>query len=327
MSFAEDFVARLNGKIPDYELKTVMNELQRFVCNYDITDKETALSNVNGMPKEFMAYMVTKKIEGCSEDTLELYKLRLKEMFIGIGKSVDQITQNDIRAFLYSYQKQRGVSDRTLDHFRVIINGFLTWCHNDGYIQTNPCAAISPIKYEVKPRNPYSDMELEILRDSCSTLRDKAMVETLFSSGCRCSELCNLKISDVDFNTREIHLFGKGKKHRVSYINAKAVLYLKKYLNSRDDNSEYLFVSSKKPHGELKKGAVEKRMRQLGMSTGIANVIPHRFRHTMASVCIERGMPVTDIQRLLGHENLETTMIYAKTNQALVSMSHRRCVV
>ena len=323
--FVKDFITRLDGKIADGELQTVMDELSVFVGDYDISQRETAVVTIGELPNEFKAYMVTKKIEGRSDGTLKLYNLRLQNMYRTLGKPTQDITQNDLRIYLYSLQSR--MSDRTLDGLRHILNGYFGWCLNEGYIHRNPCAALSPIKFEEKPRQPFSDTEMELLRGACKTKRDRAIVETFYSTGCRCSELAHLKRSDVDLVTREVRLFGKGKKHRISYLNARAVVALRAYLGARKDNHETLFATEKAPIHELTTAAVEKVIRQIGRRAGVEHVFPHRFRHTMASDGLEHGMPVTDLQKLLGHENLETTMIYAKTSQSLVSSSHKRYIV
>ena len=325
--FVQEFISRLDGKLSCDCLRTVLNELSVFVKDYEISPAETSLAVINEIPNEFKAYIVTKKIEGRSDGTLRLYTLRLTNMYRTIGKRTEDITQNDIRIYLYGLQKESGMSDRTLDGLRHILNGYFGWCLNEGYIHRNPCAAISPIKFEEKPRVPFSDTEMEMIRGACKTKRDKAIIETLYSTGCRCSELHRLERADVNLETREVRLFGKGKKHRVSYLNARAVVALKVYLASRADDNEKLFVTEKAPKRELTTAAVEKIVRNIGKRAGIDNCFPHRFRHTMASDGLEHGMPVTDLQKLLGHTKLETTMIYAKTSQTLVSSSHKRFIV
>lgn len=220
------------------------------------------------------------------------------------------------------------MSNRTMDGRRLVINTFLEWCRTERYIDWNPCSQIRPIKYESKPREPLTGIELELVRDACRTYREKAIIEVFYSTGCRVSEMVNLSKSDVDFVKGEVKLFGKGAKHRISYINARAEVSLKKYLFSRRDENPALFVSDRNPHDRLKKTAIEKVVREIGERSGIGRrVFPHLIRHTTATDALERGMNVAEVQKILGHEKLDTTMIYAKVCQENVKHDHRRYIV
>lgn len=225
-------------------------------------------------------------------------------------------------------QTQRGISNRSLDARRTVINAFFEWCCNEEYINRNPCRNIKKIKYEEKERKPLSSIELEELRNACVTLRDKALFELLYSTGCRVSEVVNLNKADVNFETKEVVLFGKGNKHRISYINARAEIALKNYLNSRNDDNKALFVSDRKPHKRLSKFGIEKRIGQLGELAGIERrIFPHLIRHTTATDGLNRGMGVEEVQAILGHENIATTMIYAKVSKNNVKLHHTKCIV
>lgn len=328
-NFAKEFMAKLDGKISDDEMKIILRELEVFAGNYDISKKETALTPYEPQIHEcYKTYMVSKKIEGLSEETLKTYDLYLKDFFYTVAKPLENITTNDIRAYLYQYQQVHNVSNRTMDGKRLVINTFFQWCTDEGYILKNVCKQIHPIKYEAKLREPLTDIEMELLRDACRTTREKAIIETFYSTGCRVSELTRLLITDVDFRKGEVHLFGKGSKHRTSYLNAKAEVSLKKYLNSREDNNPALFVSERKPYQAIKKTSVEKIVRSIGERSGIGRrVFPHLIRHTTATTALERGMNVAEVQRILGHEKLDTTMIYAKVCQENVKYNHKRFVV
>lgn len=230
-NFANEFISKLDGKIPDEALRTVLQELQVFASNYDINQREThVVPYQSNVPDCYRVYMVAKKIEGMSPESMKTYNFYLTDFFEHINRPFEQVTTNDIRIYLYETQKRTGVSNRTLDGKRLVINTFMDWCWKEGYIPNNPCASIKPIKFEEKPREPLSNMELEIVRDACENYRDKAMIELFYSTGCRLSEMVNLKISDIDFASKEVHLFGKGSKHRTSYLNAKAEYMLKKIL-------------------------------------------------------------------------------------------------
>ena len=321
------FMMRMSGKIPNDELKNVITELQMLMNNYDVSKKTTDLVVYHDLYEELRVYMVTKKIEGRSEGTLSLYKLCLADMLTKIGKPVKEITSNDLRAYLYNLQNERKISDRTLDDRRVICHTFFCWCVAEKYIDHNPCDVLSPIKYEIKERKPFSDVEMELLRDACKTEKERAIIEVLYSTGCRVSELTGLKKSDINFVSREVHLFGKGKKHRISYINARAEIHLKKYFELREDDNEHVFVSDRQPHHELHKEGIEKIVRIIGQRADLKDVYPHRFRHTMATDALDHGMPVTDLQNLLGHSRLETSMIYAKVSQTNVLHNHKKCII
>lgn len=215
-----------------------------------------------------------------------------------------------------------------MDGKRLVINTFFEWCRDEGYINKNPCKQIHPIKYEAKPREPLTGIELELVRDACKTYREKAIIETLYSTGCRVTELVRLKKTDVDFQKGEVYLFGKGNKQRTSYINAKAEVALKKYLFTRMDDNPALFVSERKPHQGLKKTSIEKIVREIGQRSGIGRrVFPHLIRHTTGTDALMRGMTLPELQELFGHVKPETTMIYAKTCRDNIKHNHQRCIV
>lgn len=328
-NFAKEFMVKLDGKISESDMATILQELQVFASGYDIQRKETSLTTYEPqIPECYKAYMVSKKIEGLSKETLKTYDLYLKDFLLYIRKPVREITANDIRIYLFSYQRENGVSNRTMDGRRLVINTFLEWCRTERYIDWNPCSQIHPIKYESKPREPLTGIELELVRDACRTYREKAIIEVFYSTGCRVSEMVNLSKSDVDFVKGEVKLFGKGAKHRISYINAKAEVSLKKYLFSRRDENPALFVSDRNPHDRLKKTAIEKVVREIGERSGIGRrVFPHLIRHTTATDALERGMNVAEVQKILGHEKLDTTMVYVKICQENVKHDHKRYIV
>lgn len=328
-NFAKEFMVKLDGKISESDMATILQELQMFASGYDIQKKETSLTTYEPqIPECYKAYIVSKKIEGLSKETLKTYDLYLKDFLLYIRKPVREITANDIRIYLFSYQRENGVSNRTMDGRRLVINTFLEWCRTERYIDWNPCSQIRPIKYESKPREPLTGIELELVRDACRTYREKAIIEVFYSTGCRVSEMVNLSKSDVDFVKGEVKLFGKGAKHRISYINARAEVSLKKYLFSRRDENPALFVSDRNPHDRLKKTAIEKVVREIGERSGIGRrVFPHLIRHTTATDALERGMNIAEVQKILGHEKMDTTMIYAKVCQENVKHDHRRYIV
>lgn len=327
--FVKTFMTKLIGEISDDALKIVYQKLMVFVSDYEIAPRNTEIVPYEGyLPECYEIFFATRKIEGLSIRTLELYNMVLHDFFFQVNKNLREITTNDIRIYLYKTQETRKISNCTLDNRRVIIQTFLEWAANEGYIGSNPCRNIKAIKYERAQRKPLSGMEMEKLRNSCVTVRDKAMIEVLYSTGCRVTELERLDITDVDFEKKEVYLFGKGDKHRTSYLNVRAELALKNYLETREDENPALFVSERAPHGRLKKPAIEKRVRQLGQMSKIGRrVYPHLIRHTTATDGLDRGMPIEEVQQILGHVNISTTMVYAQVSRTNVKRNHCRCIV
>ena len=235
---------------------------------------------------------------------------------------------NDVKAYLYNFQKTRNVSNRTLDSVRSVLSSFFSWASAEGYLDKNVMISVKPIKYRRKQRGSLDDYELEKLRSACDTIRDEALVEFLYSTGCCVSELVNVNKEDVNIKDGKVTLIGKGDKERKSYLTAHASLALQEYLKSMDDDNNALFVSKVKPHNRLKKGAIEKIIDELGVKAGIEKkVYPHLIRHTTATMGLQHGMDVTEIQKMLGHANIETTMIYAEVNQNDVKTSHKKYII
>ena len=313
------------------EIHAAVSALDQVVVRYDIRQKELSLMVYNDeLPELVKTYIVCKKIEGLEDRTLETYTRMLRIFFRTFRKPAEQIDANDIRLFLYQYQRERGCCNRSLDKYRSYISSFFSWAMDEGYIQRNPMRTIQPIKYEKKPRQNLSQLELEYLRTGCVSVRDRAIIEFLYSTGCRVAEISGAKKSDVNWNTRAVHLFGKGRKHRESYLNAKAEVSLLAYLSTRTDDCEYLFVSQRKPYRGLQTEALEKIVRNISNrsaeKTG-KHVTPHVLRHTTATVALQNGMPIEDISTLLGHESIDTTLIYAHTSMDTVRAGHQKYVV
>lgn len=329
--FFNDLMARLSDKLSDENLQIVSKELTSVIDNYDIAKKSTEIVLYNYTPECAKTYLAIRKIEGVKKSSLNLYWLRLNQFFAMTRIPIEKVTPNDVRLWLYNLQNEskKGMSDRTLDGARTIICTFFKWANSEGYITTNPCANIKPIKYNARERQSLSEDELEAIRNACSNKRDIAMIEFMYSTGCRVSELINVKTSDIDFSKGEVTLFGKGEKYRQSYINAKAKLSIQNYLKSRKDNSPYLFVnlrSGSKP--QLTKSAIELIVHNLGIKAGLKrNIHPHLIRHTTATLGLQRGMNITEIQKMLGHTNIETTLVYARTSKEAVKDSHHKFIV
>lgn len=312
-------------------LAAAVRILDQVAARYEIQPRELSLVVYNdGLTEVGKLFLVCKKIEGLSENTLATYMRTLKLFFREMKKPFEKITANDIRVYLFNYQQARGCSNRSLDKYRGYLRTFFDWATDEGYLERNPMRTIQPIKYERKPRQNLTQLELEYLRTACQTPREKAIIEFLYSTGCRVSELAGVKKSDVDWNAKTVHLFGKGRKHRTSYINAKAEVTLREYLETRSDDCEHLFVSERRPYRQIKPAAVEKIVRIIYGRTGgkiQKHVTPHVLRHTTATMAMESGMPIVDISKLLGHEKVDTTMIYAHVSNADVQAGHRKHVV
>ena len=325
-----DLLLALNNYVDSETLKMIDQKIDIILSNYDVClYKNEVVPYTFEVPETVKIYLVTKKISGLSMKSLYLYNIVLTDFFETVRKEQEKITANDIKVYLYRYQEKTGITNRTLDLRRTIICTYFGWLASEEYISKNPALNITPIKYERKHKKPMSQLDLEKVRLACKTNREKAIVEMLYSTGCRVSELEHLNISDVNFETKEVMLFGKGNKHRVSYLNAKAEVSLINYLKERTDNDEALFVYDKKPYSRLKKSGIELIIKNIVNRTSGVNVhvTPHVFRHTTASVSLERGMNVVEVSKLLGHSKVETTMEYITTDSSSLKCNHKNCVI
>ena len=327
--FINEVIEKLSHKVEQKELIVIRSVLFYVAKDYDIKPLSTELATVSDeLPHEVKEYIVTKKIEGRTDSTLGQYLRSLTWFTRKVKKPFAQITTADLRVYLYELKEQRQMADITLENERIYIGSFFKWLSLNGYIDRDPAANLTPIKFEKKMREPLIDSELESLRSACKTLKEKALVETLYSTGCRVSELVNIKLSDIDFDQREIKIIGKGKKHRTVYLNARSILHIKSMLNARTYESEYLFENDRKPHGQLKVAAIRKTIRELGQRANITGrVYPHRIRHTTATDALRRGMAIEQVQQLLGHEEIATTLEYAKVNREDVKEKHAKYIV
>lgn len=317
----EQFLNAITIVLSDYitgeQARDALSKIAVIANDYEIVRRSTELAIIEEIPQELKAYLVTKKIEGMSDGSIEQYKMALDEMFRYIQKPVDQIKTNDIRTYLYMVQKDRGISNRTLENRRSMVSAFFEWCANEEYIPKNPTRQIKPIKFTSDPREPLTGLEMEMLRNACETLRDRAMIEFFYSTGCRVSEMVNMNISDIDFERKEVLLFGKGSKFRTVYMTPKCEIALKRYLEARGDKfaDDALFTSERAPFQRMQKRGIETRIKKLGELSGISrNVFPHLIRHTVATDGLNRGMDITEVQRILGHSNINTTLIYSKVD-------------
>lgn len=301
------------------------DNLRIILSDYTIERKSAELAVVSeNKEKAIKMFFVTKKVEGCSDNTIRYYVGVLQRFFSEIKCDLDQISSNRIRYYIAIRSQRDKLGKISQDNELRVLKSFFGWCTAEDYISKNPTLNIKPIKKEKRIKASFSEVELEMIRKSAVTKRDTAIIETLFSTGCRVSELCGMSRNDL--NGDEILVFGKGGKERICYLNAKARLALDDYLKSRTDSNSALFVSSKKPYTRLKKGSIERLIREIGDLAGVTNCHPHRFRRTAATIALNRGMPLDQVQKMLGHENITTTTIYARSEIENVKASHRKYV-
>lgn len=322
-----ELMMKLSIRFSAPELDLICKALDDVASDYEITQKSTELIVYEGgFPRIAEIYLQSKLLEGISKETERLYRGRLRIFFENVQKLPEQITTNDIRRFLATYKMQTDITDRSLDKFRQIINVFFEWLKEEEYIEKNPCKNIKEIKYEVTPRKALTRMELEKLRRACKTKRELAIVDTLYSTGCRVSELANMKKSDINIEDKSIHIVGKGSKHNTCYFNTNAQISLNDYISSRKDNNEYLFVMSKRPFAKLSASSIEDIFKTLSKRSGL-HVTPHIMRHTAATIALQSGMPLQQVQKMLGHASSNTTLIYAEVLQDDIKNSHLKYVV
>ena len=269
-------------------------------------------------------FLSAKQVEGCSERSVSYYSSTLDNLIKSLVKPFNQIETEDLRVYLSEYQKKNNASKQTIDNIRRILSSFFTWLEDEDYILKSPVRRIHKIKTMKQVKETYSDEALERLRDNCKTIRDLALIDMLASTGMRVGELVKLNRVDVDFVNRECVVLGKGSKERVVYFDARTKLHLQNYLNSRTDDNEALFVSLLEPHNRLEIAGVEIMLRKLGRSLEINKVHPHKFRRTLATRAIDKGMPIEQVQKLLGHQKIDTTMEYAIVDQQNVKNSHKK---
>ena len=284
-------------------------------------------SNIKKNNESYISdYLAAKQVEGCSKKTLDYYQATLKMMFSHLGKHIQKITTEDLREYLGNYQQSRNSSRVTIDNIRRIFSSFFSWLEDEDIIIKSPVRRIHKVKSSAKVKETYSDEDLEKLRDNCSNNRDVAMIDLLASTGMRIGELVNLNQNDINFDERECVVLGKGNKQRIVYFDARSKIHLQNYLAKRKDTNSALFVSLHSPYQRMSINGIENRLKSLGKKVGIAKVYPHKFRRTLATNAIDNGMPIEQVQKLLGHERIDTTLHYAMVKQSNVKIAHRRYI-
>ena len=327
--FKNELLMLLNDKVDDNTLINISNEIDIILADYDINRSQSKTINLDDIKTLIDTYLMTLKIRGLSKGTVSLYSLILNSFFETVQKELEDITSKDIRGYLSKYQREHKVCNRTLSSRKTIICTFFKWLASEGYISNNPAENVHAIKYNRIHKQAMTQLDLEKIRLACKTKREKAIIEVLYSTACRVSELSALDISDIDFETKEVTLLGKGNQYRTSFLNAKAEVALKDYLDNRTDDNEALFVYQKEPYGRLAKSGIENIVKNIMSKTSdmSVHVTPHIFRHTTATTALDRGMNIADVSKFLGHKSIATTMEYITTNFNSIKEEHKTCIV
>jgi len=306
------------------QLENLQKVLTAAFINVEVAEIKSA-NEQKSNSKLLELFISAKRIEGCSEKSLKYYKMVIENMFTSLKTAIRDLTTSDLRTYLARYQQERKSSKVTIDNMRRIFSSFFSWLEDEDYILKSPVRRIHKIKTDKTIKETFSDEGLELLRDACDEIRDLAMIDLLASTGMRVGELVGLNREDINFYERECVVFGKGNSERIVYFDARTKIHLINYLASRQDDPA-LFVSLVSPYDRLLIGGVETRLRQLGEKADLNKVHPHKFRRTLATRAIDKGMPIEQVQHLLGHVKIDTTMHYAMVNQANVKNSHRKYI-
>lgn len=318
----EEKIVTVLNEMSEYLSIAQMKKLQEVIIK-TFAENEAAKTDIAN--DEFLKmFLAAKRIEGCSDRTISYYQTTVKHLLSKTENSVRKITTEEMREYLSNYQKRNDCSNVTIDNVRRNISSFFSWLEEEDYILKSPMRRIHKIKTKTVVKSTISDEGIELLRDNCKEKRDLAIIDLLYSTGIRVGELVNLNIEDIDLEGRECVVYGKGDKERRVYFDAKAKVHLKEYIETRRDNNEALFVTLDAPHDRLKISGVEIRLRKLGRELNLERIHPHKFRRSMATRAIDKGMPIEQVQKILGHSQIDTTMQYAMVNQNNVKSAHQK---
>ncbi|MDD3238548.1 MAG: tyrosine-type recombinase/integrase [Lachnospira sp.] len=323
--FVTEVVQEMLSSLNNAQLKKLQKVLEHALYGKTIVEGMQEIYSESN-EKMLESFLGAKRIEGCSEKSLKYYETTIKTMFTKVEKNIQQIETNDLRNYLTEYQNEKQNSKVTVDNIRRILSSFFSWLEDEDYIIKSPVRRIHRVKAASTIKETYTDENLEKMRDSCEKLRDLAVIDLLASTGMRVGELVLLNKSDINFEERECIVFGKGSKERIVYFDARTKIHLQRYLLKRTDDNPALFVSLRSPYKRLKIGGVEARLRKIGKSIGITKVHPHKFRRTLATIAIDKGMPIEQLQRLLGHQRIDTTLQYAMVKQSNVKLAHKKYI-
>ena len=325
--FINEIADAMSDTLSFEQMTELNNVLLQVVSRYEIVDNsENVKEDVKSNNRILEIFLSAKQVEGCSIKTIKYYESTVRQLYKKMPKKVSEYTTEDIRAYLAVFQRKHKSSKVTIDNIRRIFSSFFAWLEEEDFILKSPVRRIHKVKTGTQVKEVLTDENLELLRDNCRHIRDLAIIDFLTSTGIRVGELVKLNRNDVNFAERECIVFGKGNKERIVYFNARAKIHLQQYLRSRKDKNPALFVSLAKPHNRLQISGVEMRLRQLGRKVKLPRVHPHKFRRTLATMAIDKGMPVEQVQKLLGHVKIDTTMHYAMVNQTNVKLSHRKFI-
>ena len=320
-----DVMQRMLPYLDNAQMKQLEQAMENVLQNYEITGINTGFAEEDN--KTLLdAFLSSKRIEGCSEKTLKYYRTTLETMLASLEKNVRRVFTEDLRTYLTEYQNRNQCSKVSIDNIRRILSSFFAWLEDEDYIVKSPVRRIHKVKTATCIKETYTDEDLERMRDNCENLRDLAIIDMLASTGMRIGEMVLLNRRDINFNERECVVLGKGDKERVVYFDARTKLHLQEYLEGRQDKNPALFVSLKAPYERVKIGGIETRLREIGKKLNIIKVHPHKFRRTLATMAIDKGMPIEQLQRLLGHQRIDTTLQYAIIKQSNVKIAHKKYI-
>ena len=320
-----DVMQRMLPYLDNAQMKQLEQAMENVLQNYEITGIDTGFAEEDNQSL-LDAFLSSKRIEGCSEKTLKYYRTTLETMLASLEKNVRRVFTEDLRTYLTEYQNRNQCSKVSIDNIRRILSSFFAWLEDEDYIVKSPVRRIHKVKTATCIKETYTDEDLERMRDNCENLRDLAIIDMLASTGMRIGEMVLLNRRDINFNERECVVFGKGDKERVVYFDARTKLHLQEYLEGRQDKNPALFVSLKAPYERVKIGGIETRLREIGKKLNIIKVHPHKFRRTLATMAIDKGMPIEQLQRLLGHQRIDTTLQYAMIKQSNVKIAHKKYI-
>jgi len=320
----EEIVQQMLPHLDNAQLQKLQEVLERSLYNCEFSGKVTVAEDDS--QKLIDSFVYAKRIEGCSEKTLKYYRTTIEAMTEAIDKGVRHIQTDDLRAYLTEYKEKHRSSRVTIDNIRRILSSFFSWLEDEDHILKSPVRRIHKVKTTTNVKETYTDEELEKMRDNCEELRDLAIVDMLASTGMRIGEMMLLNKADINFNERECVVFGKGDKERLVYFDARTKIHLQNYINSRSDDDPALFVTLRAPHTRITIGGIESRLREMGKNLEIEKVHPHKFRRTLATMAIDKGMPIEQLQQLLGHKRIDTTLQYAMVKQSNVKQAHRKYI-
>ena len=307
------------------QMRQLQKVLEKALFGCEIT-AQIGKKDTDDNPKLINAFVSAKRIEGCSEKTLKYYRTTIETMVASIDKGIRHIQTEDLRSYLTDYQSKNQSSRVTIDNIRRILSSFFSWLEDEDYILKSPVRRIHKVKTASNIKETYTDEDLEKMRDSCTELRDLAIIDMLASTGMRIGEMVLLNKADINFNERECVVFGKGDKERIVYFDARTKIHLQNYIDNRTDNNPALFVTLRSPHERIKIGGIESRLREMGKRLAIQKVHPHKFRRTLATMAIDKGMPIEQLQKLLGHKRIDTTLQYAMVKQSNVKLAHKKYI-